>query len=149
MKLHYVILAFFLMIPQFGFTQEANFYVSNRYQEHFAAEKTTGRSEVAFFAVSINPKDSCLQVKQYRRINENRYIDPEFVSTELYCWDEHLALYSAACQRGPSEGLLKHQHTEGENWIKLGQDSIQLRRCGWVRTVNTFILADSLTYLQK
>lgn len=54
-----------------------------------------------------------------------------------------------ACLRRPSAGLLRHQDTEGQNWISFSpnSDTLYLRRCGLIRTENNFILADPKIYL--
>jgi hypothetical protein len=127
------------------------FYINQKYGQHLESDRTTGRSEVAFFAIFIEKKDTCLSLRQYQRIDSTRHIYTQHYLEEQYSWRAELSKYVAPCQRKPSQGLLRHQHTEGQNWLTFQEEeqSVILKRCGWIKAENQFIPADSLRFFQK
>lgn len=141
------------LLCSFGlFGQKAGFYVNQKYAQHLESNRTTGRAEVAFFALQMEQKDSsCIQLKQYKSIDSTRLIYANRFLEEQYCWASNLGKYVAPCQRPKSEGLFRHQHTEGENWLAFQADnqSLLLKRCGWARAKNQFVQADSSRFFRK
>ncbi|GAB5551159.1 MAG: hypothetical protein Sapg2KO_07500 [Saprospiraceae bacterium] len=153
MKIKFYLLVSIGLLCSLGLTaQKAGFYVNQKYAQHLESNRTTGRAEVAFFALQIEQKDSsCLKLKEFKSIDSTRLIYANRFSEEQYCWQPSLGKYIAPCKRPKSEGLFRHQHTEGENWLvfQVDDQSLLLKRCGWARAKNQFIQADSSRFFRK
>ena len=131
--------------------QNSDFYVNKRYAKHFAEGRKTGRAEVAYFATQLNQSDSVWHLKEYLSIGEDRKLNLVHYKEEHYSWDVDLQKWVTPCMRQLGGGLFRHYHTEGENWIRLDSTNQQLemKRCGWAKSVNIFIKAEKEVYMRK
>ena len=130
--------------------QSASFFVNERYIKHKSEDRITGRAELAYYAIRAIPKNDCWVISCYGNTNSENRIDPNYAQERIYCTQTDTPKLTSPCTRKPSEGLFKHYHSEYEEWIEWESDTtLLLRRCGWAKRVNRFILVDANEYFQK